>query len=158
VYNGYLRVNQRGREPSGIVAPGAEREALLTQIETAVHALRIAGTNELAARNVVRPQEAYPGRAAAQLPDLMILWKNDRLLDAVESPTVGRIENRDRGRRPAHSARGRIFAYGPGIAQGAPTVEARDIDIGPTVLALLGVASPPEIDGRPIAELLCQTR
>jgi arylsulfatase A-like enzyme len=37
-------------------------------------------------------------------------------------------------------------------------VEARDIDIGPTVLALLGVASPPEIDGRPMTELLCQTR
>src|SRR5262249_55009059 len=42
--DGYLRLNQRGREPYGIVSPGAEREAVLKQIEAALRALRRAGS------------------------------------------------------------------------------------------------------------------
>ncbi|HEX8846545.1 MAG TPA: alkaline phosphatase family protein [Pyrinomonadaceae bacterium] len=153
-YDGYLRVNQRGREPLGIVAPGQERSMLLDQIESAVRELRIVGTDETAVYKLVRAQDVYHGRASEELPDLMVLWKNDRPIDAVESSRLGRINNRDRGRRPAHSTQGVIYAWGPGIAEGAPIRGVRDIDIAPTVLALLGLTPPEGLDGRLIAELL----
>lgn len=153
-YDGYLRLNQRGREPLGIVAPGEESSRLLDEIEAAVRELRIVGTDEPAVFRVVRTQERYTGRASVELPDLMVLWKNDRPIDAVESLRLGRINNSDRGRRPAHSTQGAIYAWGPGIAEGATITGMRDIDIAPTVLALLGITQPEGLDGQLIGELL----
>lgn len=147
-YDGYLRINQRGREPHGIVADGAERAALLDEIETLASELRIAGTDRPAARRIVRTQDEYRGRASSELPDLRVLWNDDEPFDAVESPRVGRIANRDIGPRGAHTNPGVIFAWGPGIADGPTITDARDVDFAPTVLALLGITPPEEMDGR----------
>jgi arylsulfatase A-like enzyme len=46
-----------------------------------------------------------------------------------------------------------LFAFGPSITPGLSMTDARDVDIAPTVLALLGVAPPDGLDGRPIPEL-----
>jgi predicted AlkP superfamily phosphohydrolase/phosphomutase len=157
-YDGYLRVNQRGREPHGIVAPGAERAELLDQIEAMLGELRIAGTDKPAVRQVVRTQEVYAGCKSAELPDLMVLWNNGQPIDAIESPRVGRIRNRDIGPRGSHTDPGTVFAWGPEIATGPTISGIRDIDIAPTVLALLGIAAPEGLDGRVVANLLRSTR
>jgi predicted AlkP superfamily phosphohydrolase/phosphomutase len=156
-YDGYLRINQRGREPHGIVADGAERAALLGEIEAIVSELRIVGTDKPAAHRIVRTQDAYRGRASAELPDLRVLWRNDEPIEAVESSRVGRIPNRDTGPRGAHTNPGVIFAWGPGIAAGPAITDVRDIDFAPTVLALLGITPPEGLDGRVVADLLRQT-
>lgn len=153
-YDGYLRINQRGREPHGIVADGAERAALLDEIEAIVSELRIAGTDKPAAYRIVRTQDAYRGRASAELPDLRVLWRNDKPIEAVESPRLGRIPNRDIGPRGAHTNPGVILAWGPGIAEGPAISGVRDVDLAPTVLALLGIAPPEGMDGRVVDELL----
>lgn len=153
-YEGYLRLNLRGREPHGIVNPGADRDALLSRLEETLRDLRIAGTGEPAVVELVRAQEAFPGRAAAELPDLLVLWRNDRRIEAVDSPVYGRIDNRDPAIRSEHSAPGVLFALGPSFVPGGPIASARDVDIAPTVLALLGVTPPSGLDGRPIPELL----
>ena len=72
----------------------------------------------------------------------------------IESPKYGRIDNRDRGARSEHSATGSIYVCGDGIRPGASTSIGRDIDIAPTVLALLGVEPPQGLDGRPLSDLM----
>jgi predicted AlkP superfamily phosphohydrolase/phosphomutase len=153
-YDGYLRINQRRRELFGTVDAGAERAELLAEIEALLTELRIAGTDRPAVRCVVRIQEQYVGRASSELPDLMVFWHNDEPLHAVESPRVGCIENRDIGVRGTHTNPGVIFAWGPGVAPGLALDGARDIDVAPTVLALLGIDPPTELDGRIIAGLM----
>ena len=153
-YDGHLRVNLRGREPHGIVEPGAERSALLDEIETMLVELKIAGTDKSVVRRIVRAQEVFAGRAAAELPDLLVKWDNDAPIEAVELARLGRIENRDMGPRGGHTEHGAMFAWGPGIAAGPPVTGARDFDVAPTVLALLGLAPPSGMDGRVIGELL----
>jgi predicted AlkP superfamily phosphohydrolase/phosphomutase len=153
-YDGYLRLNQQGREPGGIVVQGAERERLLAEIEQVVRALCIAGTDEPAVQAVVRAQDAFPGAASAELPDLMVLWNNGRPFDAIESVQVGRIENRDPAGRCAHCSLGGLFAYGPLIAAGPTVGGMRDYDIAPTILELLGVEVPGHFDGRALSELI----
>jgi predicted AlkP superfamily phosphohydrolase/phosphomutase len=155
-YDGYMRINQHRREPCGIVAKGPEREQLLAQIETAVRALRVAGTDEPAARVVVRAQERFPGPASAELPDLMVLWNNSRPLEAIECESIGRIENRDPAARSSHSSQGFVFAHGPRIATGPMVRGSRDFDIAPTVLELLGIAIPGHVQGRAISELVAK--
>jgi predicted AlkP superfamily phosphohydrolase/phosphomutase len=153
-YDGYLRINQRGREPTGIVEAGDEREQLLAEIERVVHRLRIAGTDEPAAKAVIRAQDEFPGAASSELPDLMVLWNNGRPLDAVESELVGRIDNRDPAGRCRHGTEGGIFACGPLIAAGPTVRGARDFDIAPTVLRLLGLDVPNEYEGRTLSDLI----
>lgn len=153
-YDGHLRVNLRGREPHGIVEPGAERAALLDDIETLLWELKIAGTGKPAVRRIVRAQEVFVGRATAELPDLLVKWDNETPIEAIESARLGRIENRDEGQRGAHSDRGAIFAWGPGVAAGPAISGARDIDVAPTVLGLLGIAPPAGQDGRMIRDFL----
>lgn len=154
VYGGYLRVNLRGREPRGIVEPGAEYAALLDRVETEVRALRVVGTDAPAVAEIIRPHERFPGRAVDQLPDMMVIWNNHRPIEAVESPSLGVIKNGEPGRHGSHTAEAGMFASGPGIQAGPPIADAWDIDIAPTVLALLGIAPSEELDGKPIAELL----
>lgn len=154
VYDGYLRINQHRREPTGIVATGPEREQLLAQIEMVVRYMRLAGTDEPAARAIVRAQERFPGPACAELPDLMVLWNNGHAFEAVEWGPVGRIENRDPAMRSSHSSSGAVFACGPLIA-GGPTVRGiRDFDIAPTVLELLGLEAAGQLEGRSVSELI----
>ena len=153
-YDGYLRINQHGREPHGIVADGAERAALLGEVEAIVSELRIVGTDKPAAYRIVRTQDEYRGRASAELPDLRVLWRNDQPIGAVESQRVGRIPNRDIGPRGAHTNPGVIFGWGPGIAAGPAITDVRDVDFAPTVLALLGIAPPEAMDGRVVSDLL----
>ncbi len=152
-FAGYVRLHVRGREPGGIVAPD-EREGLRDRIATEVRALRIAGTGEPAALDVIRCDRAFPGECVDWLPDLAIVWNSGRPIPAVASASVGRIENRDPGRRPGHRDDGLLLAWGPGIADGPPLAGARVEDLAPTVLALLGVTPPPGIEGRPIEALL----
>ena len=116
--------------------------------------LKIAGTDKPAVRRIVRAQEAFAGRASAELPDLLVMWDNDAPIDAVEFARLGRITNRDIGPRGGHTDRGAIFGWGPDIAAGPPVTGARDIDVAPTVLALLGIATPEGMDGRVIGDLL----
>lgn len=153
-FDGYLRVNLRGREPHGIVEPGAERGALLDEIEAMLRELTIVATGKPAVRRIVRAQETFAGRASAELPDLLVLWDNDAPIEAIESARLGRIANRDIGPRGGHTDRGAIFAWGPGISAGLPISAARDIDLAPTVLALLGIAPLAEMDGRVLADLV----
>ncbi len=155
-YDGYLRINQRGREPGGIVVAGAERDALLGEIEQAVRELRVARTGEPAAMTVVRAQEAFPGAACGELPDLMVLWNNAQPIDAVVSARAGRIENRDPAGRSKHAPEGGLFACGPLIADGPTLAGARDYDLAPTVLSLLGVEPPRELGGRALSALVAQ--
>jgi predicted AlkP superfamily phosphohydrolase/phosphomutase len=156
-YDGYLRINQRGREPFGTVEAGAQRERLLDEIEALLKELRIAGTEKPAVRDIVRTQDLHVGRASAELPDLMVLWNDDAPLPAIESARLGCIENRDIGVRGTHTTRGAIFAWGPAIAPGPALDGARDIDVAPTVLRILGLDPPGELDGRAIADLVRST-
>jgi predicted AlkP superfamily phosphohydrolase/phosphomutase len=153
-FDGYLRINLRGREPHGIVTDGADRAALLDEIEAMLRELRIAGTGKPAVRRIVRAQEVFAGRASAELPDLLVMWENHEPIKAIESVRLGRIENRDCGPRGGHTDRGAIFAWGAGIAGGPPVTGARDIDVAPTVLALLGIAPTEGMDGRVVSDLL----
>ena len=47
-----------------------------------------------------------------------------------------------------------MFAYGPLIAAGPTVRGARDFDIAPTVLSLLGLDVPGHLDGRALSELI----
>ena len=67
-YTGAIRVNLKGREPDGRVAPGAEYEALLDELTRELHALVNPATGRPAVARVMRPAREYPGCRARRFP------------------------------------------------------------------------------------------
>ncbi len=146
---GCIRVNLKGREPLGIVEPGAEYEALLDDIERELCQLRDAATGEPIVREVIRVDRAFPGHRRAYLPDLLVSWRAARPIEAVTSPRVGTLSKPSPDPRPGtHAGPGFALAAGPGVSPGAPVKSGHIMDLAPTVLSRLGVAVPAHVRGR----------
>jgi predicted AlkP superfamily phosphohydrolase/phosphomutase len=157
---GYFRVNLRGREPLGIVAPGAEYQDLVDSLHEELGQLRNPANGLRAADRVFRMDDVYPGPRRGDLPDAVINWNLEaRILDEIVSPRAGRIR-----RQPGyavspfyngnHRAAAFILARGPNVQAGATLAGGDILDIAPTMLTRLGVDLPGHFEGRPLPALL----
>jgi predicted AlkP superfamily phosphohydrolase/phosphomutase len=155
---GFLYINLQGRQPSGIVRP-ADYEALRDELRA-----RFLG-DECRVRDpqgreihlfseVHKPEELY-GCSRTDQP-----WLPDLILTPHESLAVVR---KIRGRRVVrwlsynrlegtHRPDGVLIATGQGIARAA-NVHANIVDCAPTILAMLGLRVPDDMQGRVIREL-----
>ena len=154
-YSGAIRVNLRGREPNGVVTPGAEYNAVCDQITEALLELVHVQTNSPVVREVVKTKEVYAGEHLASLPDLLVIWTSESLVTGVRSSRVGTIELDFPERRTgAHRPWGFLVACGPRIRKGVRLEQVHLLDLAPTILHLLGVEVTKIYDGRVISELI----
>ncbi len=153
---GWIRLNVRGREPQGIVAPGAEYEALRERIVSELGQVVDAETGEPAVDVVLRREEldGASGPRADELPDLAVRWTNRWVLRAVRHPTAGEVHQNARDVPwTEHHGDGFLVAAGPGVAAGAEA-SGRIVDVAPSLLALLGREAPAAMEGRPLEPLI----
>jgi predicted AlkP superfamily phosphohydrolase/phosphomutase len=148
-YTSFLRVNLRGREPQGVVAPGADYEVVLHRLDSDLRQLVDAETGEPAVSRVARTTELFGNGAAASLPDLFVEWKPGRFLQRVLHPCAELVQGRpDFYRVSDHSSQGFVAASGPDIAVGAELGEVSVLDLAPTFLSLLGQPVSPGLTGK----------
>jgi len=148
-YASFLRVNLRGREPAGTVAPGAEYEQVLGELERDLAALRDAETGEPVVTGTRRAVELFGADCHPALPDLFVEWIPGRFLQRVLHPRAELTQGRpDWFRRSDHSTAGFVAAAGPRIRRAGHLDEVDVLDLAPTFLALLGEAPGPEMRGR----------
>lgn len=147
---GYIRINLRGRETPGIVAPGAEYERLCGTIAEGLATFVDADTGAPVVDTVMRIDRLFPrGARRDHLPDLVVRWASSpaaRHRELVSSrygsipwPTPGR--NPD-GRSGEHRPEGFLLAVGDGIAPEHRLETAHILQLAPTVCALLDVPRP----------------
>jgi len=147
----YARVflNVRGREPDGTVDSG-DYDAVRDEIATKLTALPDHEGAPMGTR-VFKPEQIY--RATNNVaPDLIVYFGdlNWRSVGSLGTDSVYTFEN-DTGPDDANHAQHGIFIMrGPGIVPGERD-GLRITDVGPTVLARMGVAVPPGMIGTPIA-------
>jgi len=156
-HTGAIRINLAGREPEGIVEAGSQYDALCEELEDELRALVNPDTGKPAVRDVSRPHRLYHGKHLADFPDLTVRWTGDAPIRTLISPRIGKVEGTDTSRRTGeHWPEGFVLARGPGVAAGATVTaeEACVMDVAPTILELLGVAAPAEMEGRALRELL----
>lgn len=154
---GYLRINLRGREAEGIVAP-EDYTALCDEVEQAFRGVHDAATGEALVGEVRRPWAEAPASAAARdvLPDLLLQWgqlslAQTRELRHHDLPNWSfRVPARaPSGRSGNHVGRGWFVASGPGIA--AATYSGYHIrDLAPTVYDLLELPPRDDFEGHRI--------
>lgn len=149
---GAIRLNLVGREPNGSVQPGAEADALLTELTTEMLALRQPASGEPIVKHVLRANEAFGPDHHRDVPDLLIAFRTDLgPFNDCESPRVGHIEMPVKlpwlTRTGDHTVRSQLWAVGPGVEPGSRIEGGNVLDVAPTALALLGVAQPDYLDG-----------
>ena len=157
-----LSVNLRGREPMGIVEPGAEYEALLRDVISRMLEWKDPWTGRRICKAIHRREEIYHGPYTDQAPDLTIEWELDEgwsyvnRRSAEPGEPMARIapEERRRVKSGHHRQDGILLAWGRHVRPGAAIDRPGLADLAPTVLALIGEAVPPDMDGRVLAEML----
>lgn len=142
-YHGRVYLNVRGREPRGIVAP-EEVPELLDRMTRALASIGASDGSSLGTR-IERPDRIY--RATRGLaPDLMVFFGDLRYRAA---GTVGHgaihLAENDTGADDAnHDWEGIFAARGPDIGARGRSTDLSIHDVGPTMLAALGIDSPPD--------------
>lgn len=155
---GGIRFNVAGREPEGGVAPEDVGD-LTEELRAELLALRDPATSEPIVERVTTADEAFPDGHHPDLPDLMVVFRSDLgPLEACTSPRVGRITRPtfvpQLPRTGDHHVQSRLWARGPGMPAGATLAPANVLDVAPTILRLLDVELPDDLDGRPLQGLL----
>jgi predicted AlkP superfamily phosphohydrolase/phosphomutase len=145
-----LYLNLKGRERDGIVEPGEEQEAMLTELASKLEAVTDE-EGQRVIRNVYRADKIYSGSATALAPDLIVgycrgyraswdtclgdlseeilspnkmAWSADHCADALEVPGVLFSNRQLRGKKP------------------------RLVDIAPSILAEFGLPTPANMTGK----------
>jgi predicted AlkP superfamily phosphohydrolase/phosphomutase len=145
--DGHVRINLQGREPAGVVRED-EYEAECNRIAEFLLRVKNARTGSPFVREVFRTRRApRDDDSSSPSADLVAIF-DEAPVDVVDSPDVGRIGPVPFYRTGGHSARGFAMATGPGIRSGHRLAESEAVDLGPTILDMLGAAVPDRFDGR----------
>ncbi|MGH7981994.1 MAG: alkaline phosphatase family protein [Candidatus Udaeobacter sp.] len=154
-------INLKGVKPQGIVDPGAY-DALVTFIIEKLAELKDPRTGKPVINRVYRRNEIFHGPFAHEGADLVLdWWSEDSLFSSQPSfpEDTGKPALIIREHRPSeksewggtHRLNGILIARGSGFRSGAEIANARLIDIAPTLLHLLGVPVPEDMDGKVLA-------
>jgi predicted AlkP superfamily phosphohydrolase/phosphomutase len=154
---GTVFVNLAGREPHGIIAPGAEYESVRDEVIARLDELRDPDTGKEVVRCTYRAEEVYGGRVLPHTPDLFIEWNGLAYLPTETPAEDGSLfVPRRRGdvdfdSTADHRPDGVVFAMGPGIERGRRIAPVSPFDLAPTWLEAFGVTAPADMMGSPVA-------
>jgi len=142
---GNVRINVRGRESKGIVAP-EDFAKTLDEIEALVAGLRDVRTGQPILREVIRERAAPFDNPSGPDADIVFLWQPNPA-DTVDAGALGRIGPLPLRRSGDHHRTGFFAVSGAGINPG--TLGDGDlIDLAPTILELLDIPRPNHLEGR----------
>jgi len=156
---GQIHVNLKGRAPAGIVEPGAEYEAVRQRVIEALHDLRHPTTGQPLVERVIPSEQVAHGPYTRRGPDLHIVMDGYRTIAFPLFATDSRIVTRQiRGDSGCHRLHGAFVAWGAGVQPGLTVEGARILDLAPTILHLMGLPVPDDMDGRVLTEALSVSR
>ena len=147
-----MRLNLRGREPQGVVAP-EDAGAVLDEIANKLRELRLPDGSPLVL-DVRRGRELYPGPYDdLVVPDLV--FEVDPSVMVLPLSSAAPFAELRRA-LPDHDLYGIFVAAGPSIASVRERFDVSIFDLAPTALHLLGLPVFREMAGRARTELCAE--
>ena len=145
-----IYINQQGRESQGIVADGREKDELVTELVEQLAGLTDPESAKIAVRQAVRREEVYRGPYVDAAPDILVGY--DPGYRVSWESAVGKVSQHlfadntkawsgDHCVHP-ETVPGVLFSSLP-----LDSTAANIVDMGPTILSLLGVETPKYMDG-----------
>lgn len=152
---GQIFLNLKGRQPRGCVDP-ADARSLLDDLKAGLMAIPHPETGRPLVERVYERDELYQGPHAGLAPDLTVVlgdWRYRTI--GLHDFTTHRLISPAFGPTGDHRMEGVFVGAGPGFRPGATLDADADLmDVAPTVLRLLEVPVPPDMDGRVLTEVL----
>lgn len=151
---GQIFINLAGREPQGIVQPGAEYERTLQEIINRLPTLKDPQTGMPLVERAERRENLFSGDWLDRAPDLALFMRDETYVglgtadfpaNTAAEPAIGNTGD--------HRYNGILIMHGRGIRP-ADLGQASLMDIAPTVLHLLGVPIPNDMDGKVLLDAL----
>lgn len=161
-------INLKGRQPGGIVEPGEEYEKVRTELIEKLEDWTHPETGEKLVLKAYRREEVYHGDALDLAPDIVIHWnehqgysyafkmssksKDLRWTEYVDPSESEQMRFFD-GKSGTHRDDGIFLAEGDVVRADHQVEGAQIIDMAPTILHLLDVPIPEDMDGKPLTEI-----
>lgn len=161
-------INLKGRQPQGTVEPGREYEEVRDRLIHDLQTWRHPQTGDRIVDKVLRREEVYSGPHVSDAPDLVVKWallggysyafrlssksKKQAWMEQLD-PKAPHAFEFFTGKSGNHRDEGIFFAQGASIQANETVRGARIIDLAPTILHLLGVRVPDDMDGRILNEI-----
>jgi predicted AlkP superfamily phosphohydrolase/phosphomutase len=155
--SGGVWLNVRGRQPEGLVQPGAEYERVREEIRHGLAELREGGRPVF--ELVARREDVYRGPHIELAPDLCLYAApgHGLMFNGIRPELRARTTFApfvEYGFTGAHEPAGIYVVAGPGIAALGRQPEAPIEALAPTILSLLGLPVPDGMDAAPLLSLL----
>ena len=152
---GQLYINLMGREPQGLVSPGAEYEELLQELQQKLMDMVDPDDGTPVIERIIRREDVYEGPYAEHAPDLMFFTRNMEYkamgLSDFSSPKVFEPIYGTTGH---HRMNGLLICRKPGVFSAGQVIEEAHIhDLVPTILYLMDQPIPRDMDGQVLLDL-----
>jgi predicted AlkP superfamily phosphohydrolase/phosphomutase len=147
----------------GAQGDAASLESILRLTEKALGQMLDPETGKLAISHVYRAAEVYHGPFVERAPDLIPSWWEDGFLLEQSRPDGLAEADVERSRAPiqggvefagSHRLDGVFMLAGGPVRQGHSFRGASIVDVAPTILYLMGLPIPEDMDGRPLLDAL----
>jgi len=155
---GQIFINLAGREPQGVVQPGTDYENTVRAIIERLPTLQDPQTGAILASHAKQRDELFSGGATHHAPDIAIFMRDETYvgLGTADFPASG-VAGAAFGNTGDHRYNGILIMQGNGVKPG-DLGNASLMDIAPTVLHLLGVPVPDDMDGQVLLNALDAAR
>jgi predicted AlkP superfamily phosphohydrolase/phosphomutase len=150
-----VAVNLKGRQSEGVVEPGEEYEDVRQRVIDALLELRDPESGAAAVQWALRREEVYSGAHLDEAPDVVALFDprfkgGAGLGELFEPPPDSLLETYS----GVHAMDGIFAVAGPDVVPGVDLGTRQIVDVAPTLLAVLGVPIPADVDGAVMTEAL----
>ena len=143
-----IYINLKEREHGGVIQPGAEYEKMRDKIIEDLKALHDPVTGEAILSHIYKREDVYHGQALDNAPDLIFFFKGgEYLADVQVKGAVFEDANWNSG-WGTHRMDGILLGYGKDIKKNVKLNEAHIMDMAPTILRLMGIPIPKDMDGK----------
>lgn len=150
---GQIYINLEGREEQGCVRGHKEYEEVAGRVIRALERLVEPLTGEPMVRRVLRKEELGADLMDRRVPDLYVEWTGHRYGDIGGiGVSKGRMSDIQVDFCGFHTMRGIFLAVGPAFKKKAALEGARIIDLAPTLLHLLDLPIPQDMEGRVLTD------
>jgi len=157
---GGIYVNLKGREPMGFVQRGREYVALRNEIAKKLLEVVDPESGRRIFKKVLFREQVWRGPKAEIMPDIVPIFEKGYTM-AMEDifgevlvgvpfyeRAIGRWSGTHGGPFDPWENAGIFLAYGPKVKKGHQLEGAEIIDVAPTILHLLGIEIPEDMDGK----------
>ena len=144
-----IRINLKGREKCGIVEPGEEYERVRDEIREKLYELRDPEIDEKIVDYIRKREELYSGPYLENAPDLMYGMKNHSYVQYNNYHFNQLFKRYEYG---THRMNGIFLVKGEKINKGYEITKADIVDMAPTIIYLMGLPVPDDMDGRVLSE------